>query len=475
MERLSKIGQVLPKHSSQLSFSKIGIGFEKLDRAVFDPNKAYDKVAALGVKWVRLQSGWQRTEKVKGCYDFAWLDEIVDQLRARGCVPWLCLCYGNELYNPEAKTVFGAVGCPPIRNEDQKKGWHEYVRALTAHFKGRVEWYEVWNEPEWTWKDEDLKIAGNGTEYGRFVVDTAAAVREGDPDAKVIGGSLCTSDMFFLHAALEAGMGQVIDALTFHEYTPDERRVQDRVNWLRALTHRYNPNVKIIQGESGSQSRSDGCGAMSGGAWTPEKQAKQCVRHTVMDLMSDVYFTSFFTTVDMIEALMGRVGDKSSYLDYGYFGVLGADFDENGFSTGDYTPKPAYYALQTLCSVFGETIETAVLPVSFRSNPSRRALGSDIPALNVVSGGFRRPNGSYALAYWNPTDLMTTSYEGTTSLSLAGLPDDISLIDLKDGSVYRLPDSMISKQEDDCKFLLNLPIKDYPLLLTFGDFAEIQK
>ena len=270
-----------------------------------------------------------------------WLDEIVDQLRGRGCEPWICLCYGNELYNPEAKAVFGAVGCPPIRSDEQKKGWHDYVCALTGHFKGRVDWYEVWNEPDWIWKDETLKPAASGTEYGQFVIDTAAAVREGDPDAKVIGGSLCGNNMFFLHAALEAGMGQAIDALTFHEYTPDERNVQEKVNWLRALTHHYNPKIEIIQGESGSQSRSDGCGAMHGGAWTPEKQAKQCVRHTVMDLMSGVLFTSFFTTVDMIEALKGRTDDKASYLDYGYFGVLGADFDENGFSTGDYTPKPA--------------------------------------------------------------------------------------------------------------------------------------
>ena len=58
-----------------------------------------------------------------------------------------------------------------------------------------------------------------------------------------------------------------------------------------------------------------------------------------------VRFTSYFTCVDMIEALHGTVGDKSSYLDYGYFGVLGADFDEDGFSTGEYEPKQSYYAL----------------------------------------------------------------------------------------------------------------------------------
>ena len=62
---------------------------------MFDPEKAYDKVAAIGVKWVRIQSGWARTEKEKGVYDFRWLDSIVDNLLARGLKPRMCLCCGD--------------------------------------------------------------------------------------------------------------------------------------------------------------------------------------------------------------------------------------------------------------------------------------------------------------------------------------------------------------------------------------------
>ena len=80
MERLIKVGKIEPKSSLQVKKSKIGIGFEKLDRDVFDPEKAYDKVEELGVKWVRIQSGWQRTEKKKGVYDFEWIDKIIDSV-----------------------------------------------------------------------------------------------------------------------------------------------------------------------------------------------------------------------------------------------------------------------------------------------------------------------------------------------------------------------------------------------------------
>ena len=136
MERLIKTGKVKPKHSSEIKTSKFGIGFEKLDRDVFNPEKAYDKLAAIGVKWVRIQSGWQRTEQQKGVYDFKWLDKVVDNLIARGCKPWLCLCYGNGLYDEAAAKVFGAVGCPPTAQEStlMKSGM-----SLTANGAGSMD------------------------------------------------------------------------------------------------------------------------------------------------------------------------------------------------------------------------------------------------------------------------------------------------------------------------------------------------
>lgn len=128
MERLKKIGKIIPKKSSEIKNSKIGLGFEKLDRDAFDPEKAYDKVAEIGVKKARIQSGWQKTEKQKGVYDFAWLDNIVDNFLKRGISPWLCLCYGNSLYTEKAKEYFGAVGCPPIF--PRKKNKHGEIMFL---------------------------------------------------------------------------------------------------------------------------------------------------------------------------------------------------------------------------------------------------------------------------------------------------------------------------------------------------------
>ena len=119
MNGLKKIGQIKTYRSDEISFAKFGIGLEKLDRNMFDPEQTYEPLAEAGVKYVRLQSGWQRTEKKRGVYDFSWLDEVVDKLLAHGMKPWLCLCYGNELYTEAAKKQFGAVGVPPIFSDEE--------------------------------------------------------------------------------------------------------------------------------------------------------------------------------------------------------------------------------------------------------------------------------------------------------------------------------------------------------------------
>lgn len=466
MERLIKIGKVEPKSSLQVKKSKIGLGFEKLDRDVFDPEKAYDKVAELGIKWARIQSGWQRTEIEKGVYDFNWIDSVIDNLIKRGIEPWVCLCYGNQLYDDLAKKVFGAVGCPPIFTAEQKNAWKNYVKAFVNRYKGKIRYYEVWNEPdgEWCWK-----TGVSGTELGLFTIDTAKAVKEADESAKVIGGVICKRDLSFLNEAFKTGMGDYIDYISFHEYTSDESKVFERVEVLRALAKRYNPNIEIIQGESGSQSRSGGNGALKTGAWTEEKQAKQLARHTIADLITDVHFTSYFSCMDMIEALRGEVGNLASYLDYGYFGVLGAEFDETGKASGTYYKKPSYYALQNIASLFADDYELCDIPAVFLPENSDRIFGMDLPRNKVITGGFAREKGE-AFVYWYPSDIMTSSYEGTVSMQVYSKHDKVRLIDVMDGSVYEIPESIITRDEFGLYSIKNLPIKDTPMILTLGEF-----
>ena len=88
-EGMKAIGRVRPRPSKVIEASPLSVGFETLDRRMFHPERTYEHLAKLGVKWARVQTGWARTEAVKGTYDFAWLDGVVDSLRRIGIQPWL--------------------------------------------------------------------------------------------------------------------------------------------------------------------------------------------------------------------------------------------------------------------------------------------------------------------------------------------------------------------------------------------------
>lgn len=469
MERLKQIGRVKPASAAEIGWSRLGVGFEKLDRKAFDPAAAYDQVAQLGVHYVRIQSGWQRTERAEGVYDFAWLDDIVDNIIARGQEPWIDLCYGNDLYNELARRYYGAVGCAPISSEREKRAWESYVCALVARYRGRVQWFEIWNEPDglFCWKH-----GVSAAEYGDFAVETANAIHRANPQAKVIGGVLTHIDLPYFKTMLDRGVADAVDALSFHRYNADEMNALAEIRALRALINRYNPRVQIIQGESGTQSDSRGAGALRGGAWTPEKQAKYTLRHRLLDLASEVAFTSHFSALDMVEALNGTVGDQKSWLDFGYFGLLHADFDENGMASGTYSPKPGYYAMQHLAAIFRGDVKPADLPVIRRVRDSARVFGKDDASPRFISLGFENGDGAQALAYWKAVDLMTETFEGTVSFELPGEDRAIHLVDLMHGGIYELPESMIVRREDGVTGLVNLPLTDSPLLLTFGDFIR---
>ena len=467
MERLKKVGTVRAYNSSEIKTSRVGVGFEKLDRNAFDPEKSYDKVAALGVKWARIQSGWERTEQVKGVYDFSWLDTIVDNLLERNLIPWMNVSYGNPLYTEKAKEVFGSVGCPPVATEAEFTAWGNYVRALVAHFAGRVEYFEIWNEPD---GKSCWKIEHSGKTYGRLVQLSAKVAREVNPDAKIIAGVQNKPNFAWAADFFSSGAGSDIDCYSFHGYGVDEFKHSGFIKALRALGCKYNPALEIIQGEGGTQSRSGGKGALKFGAWTKHRQAKYMLRRFMVDFQMDVKFSSWFSSIDMMEALNGVRGQLSTWLDYGYFGVLQADFDENGCATGDYSEKPSYRTLQVIASVFREEFTIADLPVTPVTLPSPRLYHDDEKERDICMTSFCKPNGSMALAYWKSTDILTTDYYGTASF-VSAAAGEIRLIDLMDGTVYEIPEDMIEVNgEGGSVTLKNLPLLDYPLLITFGSF-----
>jgi hypothetical protein len=358
-DSLTYLGKLKTRKSRQMATSRFGVGFECLDREMWDLNQAWPVLDELGVKWARVQSGWARTEKQPGVYDFAWLDTVIDGLIERGVQPWLSISYGNPVHTKNMNTAPAGVpeshiGCneygvgfPPIHTAEERQGWQNYVRALVKHFRDRVTHYEVWNEPDLLsfWKCQP-----KAAHYVDLIRLTAEPLREEQPDAKIIGGAIAWGmtvwSLKYLEDCMKAGMHELIDIITYHGYkSVPERHSTQEIAAFTQIVNRYNPSLQYWQGEAGVQSKvpADGnSGALSTMKLSEDIQARMLLRRTLLELHNGAAMTSYFHMADFAN----YAGDKRTY----HYGLVRLE---------DGTPKPAYYALQSLCTLLADPMEPA--------------------------------------------------------------------------------------------------------------------
>ncbi len=450
------------KQSTQIASSHLGVGFETLDRDMWNVEHAWPVINDLGVKWARVQTGWGRTEQEKGVYSFAWLDETVDKLLERGVQPWLSVSYGNKLYSPDASA--DAAGSPPVYTDVEKAGWEAYVAALAKHYRGRVSHFEVWNEPDCT---GFFLPKPDPVLYADLVKRTSISIRKEQPDACIIGGAMGRamnpSGLEYLETCFKNGMAEYIDVITYHgyKYMPEQYIEQEFPAFIHLLK-KYKPELKYWQGETGCPSKvPDGnTEALAEMTVSEDIQARWMTRRILLELGLGADMVSYFT-----------MGDFSHYVrnkDLGFTSHYGLLRLEDG------SPKPSYYTLQNLAALLYDPLKPADGLTSFRmqtgdnDNPITREQSACSYQVNLIRGNVP------VHAWWmrervedDPTwKSITMYYWIDESLSL----ENPVLIDPVSGEVYELP----NKVNHQMREFLNLPISNSPLIMTDRSIISIK-
>lgn len=446
------VGRLRPRSSASIAASPLSVGFETLDRGMFNPDRAYGALAQLGVKWARAQTGWARTERKKGEYDFRWLDEVVDSLRKAGIQPWFNLGYGNRLYTPGAPHE-SAVGYVPMNSPEARAAWLAYVARAAEHFRGRVRHWEIWNEPNGGgfWRPNQP----NPERYAELVAITAPVIRKRDADAVIVGGALAGlgNTFDFARRALDRGMAGHIDKLSYHPYRAiPEANYDSEVRAMRRLLAKYKPGIELWQGENGAPSLKGGAGHPFELDGTEAGQAKWLLRRILTDLRLDLELTSYFHTVDLANYIWsdGQSGKTQRM----------------GLLRDDYTPKQSYVAYQSLCTLFDADSKRADLLVMFTkadADEPRSRHAEDIEGVSSVA--FVR-HGRPIYAYWRPSDLSQPSRAEQVGASLWSAADgELTtpvLVDPIDAQIYRLD----GRRNGNYTELDRIPLLDYPLIIT---------
>ena len=173
------------------------------------------KMSAVGVTWARMFPDWASFEPQQGQWNLDAADKMLDAAEANNIH-----LSGMLVYSPKWAIPPGAKGAAfPMNHLDD---WSEYAGKVVDKYKDRVHYWEVWNEPNGSFKGHYADgHFDTTTDYATLAADAYTAAKKSDPTAQV-GLSVASYDAPFLDQAIlaEAKMGkpESFDYLCIHPY-----------------------------------------------------------------------------------------------------------------------------------------------------------------------------------------------------------------------------------------------------------------
>ncbi|MBR0277735.1 MAG: hypothetical protein IJQ50_04675, partial [Clostridia bacterium] len=154
-----------------------------------------------GVATVRDGIEWWRCETTKGTIKVPNdLDPMINTAYENGTEILFLLSYGNTLYSSSEKDI-------PTTTE-YKNAWLNYVEYIVTRYKDKVDYWQVWNEPNISTFNANNATVAQYTELLRITYNKIKSI---DPTSKVIGGGLAgsgnTDTIPYLQSMLSNGAG----------------------------------------------------------------------------------------------------------------------------------------------------------------------------------------------------------------------------------------------------------------------------
>jgi polysaccharide biosynthesis protein PslG len=175
------------------------------------------QISELGMGWVKVDVNWRDYEPTLGGINFAALDTIVSTLEQAN----LKILFTVSTSPEWARTTKDESGPP-----DDYATYSTFVGTLAGRYAGRVQAYEIWNEPnlrrEWNSNLHNISAAS----YIDLLRQAYAAIKAVDPNAIVVSAGLAPTgfndgvnainDRIFLDSLYAEGLASVTDAIGAH-------------------------------------------------------------------------------------------------------------------------------------------------------------------------------------------------------------------------------------------------------------------
>lgn len=164
------------------------------------------------------QTSWGQTESAKGSYNWTNLDNAVNAAKAKG-VDYVYTFINTPHWassRPSEHCYNGYTGCaaPP----SSMTYFDEYVGQVVTRYKGRIKYYQVWNEPNdlafWTGTTAQLVDMSRRANNLIKSIDPSAMILSPAPTWKPYSNAWTWLGGYFA-----AGGATYVDIVAYHGYT----------------------------------------------------------------------------------------------------------------------------------------------------------------------------------------------------------------------------------------------------------------
>ncbi len=360
----------------------------------------FDAIAQLGATMIRRDFVWNDIEAQKGTrvFDATGYDAFALQAQAANVKILGTLDYGASWASASSG---GDTAYPP----DNPQDYADFAAQVAARYAGKVDAWEIWNEPNQGLRFWKPTLSGDPNAYGALLEDAFTSIHQSAPNANVLlGGTVFTPQI------IEGAIPWLSDAYAAH---PDLAQHFDT-----AGVHAYMSYPPQSAPEEGVLQNPPLDAKIQMHAWLLAEHGGDAKPIWITELGWPVYGTvdeaaqaRFTVRATLIAARAGASAIFWYTLRDGPNPTAFPPEDAFGLWHNDSSPKPVFVALTSMLTVLGDlSAQSDAPPIS--------GLPSDARAIVF------RGNGKTVVAAWTIATNESVTWTGPTAnvLSQSGAP-----------------------------------------------------
>jgi len=428
------ITQLQPKQSAELEDNRIGgLWSLKTPNHYGDPNTFFDDINELGLKRIRLtidHRDWPEVDWGKGGYSEYHVESHQERTITGLANNNVKIMYSLVFWDPESPGQKEEEGYSRFNTENEIQRYLDYVEFIVGHFKGRIEYYEILNEPN----------IGQGTQqyveledYINLVKRVVPVIRQEQPEAKMVAGSTASfreeNTKEYLFGLLNSEVMSLVDGISFHPLygTSPEYDTKEKVfAHDKQYYYEYPSLIREIR-KVASAHGFNGEYVADELTWRAARNPNIHEPWTYSETVAAKYYARGILInlgLDVTVGLGGLEPDKANL--------------------------PKMKMVQNLCTIMAGA-EPISLPIDIQSK-----------ATNIVTYGFSLPKDDKLVALWTDGVAVDNDPGVNTTLTLPGFSaQKVMGMDVLNGFEREL----VTSVEGGNLVIRDLLVKDYPIIL----------